>query len=166
MSWLKSLAGLTLAAFVAACGFVPIAADRGPTGTADDLVVRDIQIVAEDERFAYQMRRDLLQWIRIDPEARYALSAEATIATTSLAITSTDEITRLNYEASSRYRLIGIGDDPVVAGETSSIASVNATTDTFATDASERAAIRRLASDTARKIITELRVISLRQAQE
>lgn len=164
MSWLKSFAALFLAGFVAACGFVPIAAERDGDDAARQLVVRDIQISAGDERFQYELRRSLSRFIVIDPTARRALRISTVIERTGLAITATDEITRFNLEAITVYRLVGIADDPEIVRDTRSIASVNATTDTFATQASERAAIVKLADSTADRIITGLRTVELERA--
>ncbi len=161
MSWLKSFAALCLAGLVASCGFVPIAAERSDAPGSSALAVRDLQIEARDERFRYELRRSLLRHVRIDPAARRALRVSTTIERTGLAITATDEITRFNLEAITVYRLAGIADDPEIVRDTRSIASVNATTDAFATQASERAALRKLADSTGDKIITGLRALSL-----
>lgn len=164
MSWLKPIVALLSAALVAACGFVPIAATNGAAGAEGPLVVRDISIVADDERFAYQLRRDLEKYVTVDPAARYSLSVKSKIETSGLAITTEDEITRINYESLATYELVGIADDPSYRGETRSVAAVNATTDTFATEASARAAVGKLATATSQKLITALRVLPLRGA--
>lgn len=168
MSLLKSFTALCAAflitAVVASCGFVPIAADRNGVEAEEALVVRDLDLEGGDERFQYELRRELLRFVQIDPSARRALRVETNITRTGLAITSTDEITRFNLEAITIYRLVGIGDDPEIVRDTRSIASVNATTDTFATQASERAAVNKLAENTARQIILGLRALALHEA--
>ncbi|MCI4663883.1 MAG: hypothetical protein MRY74_04090 [Neomegalonema sp.] len=128
--------------------------------------MRDIKIDGAGSRFQYQLRRGLVSFVSIDPKARYALSISVDIKRTSLAITADDEITRFNFEAITKYKLVGVADDPVIDGETRAITSVNATTDTFATQSSERAAMQKLADATSEKLITALRLISLRAKSE
>lgn len=167
MLWLKSFASrcaaLCLVGLLASCGFVPIAAERNAGEGQQALAVRDLQVDAGDERFRYELRRELLRFIVIDPSARRALRVTTRVERTALAITATDEITRYNLEATTVYRLVGIADDEVITRDARSIASVNATTDAFATQASERAAMRKLAESAADKILTGLRALALEE---
>ena len=166
MSWLKTFAALCLATVVAGCGFTPIAAPSGSVSADEQFVVREIIIESQDERYSYELRRGLDGFISVDPAAPYALAIRTRIERTDLAITRDDEITRFNLEALTTYRLVAPGDETAAyQGDTRAVASVNATTEIFATQASERAAMRKLAEGTSQKLVTALRIIALRQAQ-
>lgn len=164
MSWLKAFVAVVFAGLAAGCGFVPIAAPAGGVPADQQLVVRDINVSSPNDRYEYELRRGLSGFVTVDPAAPYTLNLTTKVERTNLAITSDDEITRFNLEAVTSYQLVAATGDQAYAGETRAISAVNATTDTFATQTSERAAMTKLADATAEKIVTALRVIALRQA--
>lgn len=163
MSLRNRVAALLLPLALAACGFSPIAAV--PTSVGEqDLVLSDIDVVAADRRFAYRLRKELMRSVEIDPTAPQSLKLTTSIDVVGLAIQQNDTITRRNITAQTDYALViaaepGATEPPEpIRGDTSAITAVNATAAQFSTNVSEREAIERLAVETARRIVTFLRV--------
>ena len=162
-SWRNLLAAALLPAALAGCGFEPIAAV--PTSFGEqDLTLSSLNVSASDSRFAYRVRKEMLRSIEIDPTASQSLSVSTQITKTGLAIEQNDTVTRQNVTARTNYKLstarpAGVEGDPtIIAGETRAVTAVNTTTSQFSASVSEREANERLSVETARRLITFLRV--------
>lgn len=162
MSSRNIIAALLLPLGLAACGFQPIAAV--PEGVGEqDVVIADLSVNAEDRRFAYRLRKEILRFAAIDPAAPQSLRLTTTVKVEGLAIQPNDTITRRNITADTRYVLTeppapGETEPKQLKGRATAITAVNATSSQFSTNVSEREAMERLAIETAQRVVTFLRL--------
>lgn len=163
MSLRNIIVALLVPVALAGCGFEPIAAI--PSGIGEkDVVISDLDIASSDRRFAYRLRKEILRSVRIDAAAEQSLRLTSTIEREGLAIQQNDTITRQNIIAKTKFALAkkpaaGETEPPApVQGDTTAITAVNATASQFSTRVSDREAVERLAVETARRIVTFLRV--------
>ena len=154
---------LTGAVALSGCGFEPIAA--APTAFGEkDVVLSSINVTANNARFRYRVRQELLKSVTIDPAAEQSLNVRSRISTAGLAITQADTITRRNITASTGYTLRTASDrenapEPVtVSGNTSATTAVNTTSSPFSAEVATEEAVERLALETARRVLIVLRV--------
>lgn len=142
--------------FLSGCGFTPLV--RGETSESDQKPrLAKLTVTSPEPRFDYHLRRRMLQFIEIDSRASQSLTVETEIRRIDLAITDSDDITRFTFQTASRYRL-DEGTDAISRGVSSSATSVNTTASQFATEISERDALRRIAEETAEKLVNILRL--------
>ncbi len=145
---------------LAGCGFEPIAAPTRPSAGNEDAAIRlrNAGISVDNKRFAYHLRRELGRSIIFDAASPIRLVGETTINQQGLAIEQNDTVTRLNLTAITTYQLIGPLGDPIRTGTIRTITAVNATTELYATQVSRDEAEKRLAVETARRLISVLQV--------
>lgn len=160
MSLHKAAFALAGALLLSGCGFEPIAAPVNPSAGQEEAAVRlrTLDVKSENKRFTYHMRRSLNRRVVVDETAPVRLLGDTDIIEQGLAIEQNDTVTRLNLTARTRYRLVGAQGDPISQGEIETVTAVNATTDLYATQVSREEAIRRLAEETARRLISVLLV--------
>ncbi|MEL6980394.1 MAG: hypothetical protein AAGM38_17195 [Pseudomonadota bacterium] len=169
MSSRNIIAAALLPIMLSGCGFEPIAATKTGAVGEQDLSLSQLSIDSDDERFSYRVRQELLRSISIDPEADQTLRVSSKIDREGLAIEQDDAVTRLNLIARTEYALREAAPEPdadgVVSeapppllGSTRVVTAVNTTASQFAATVSRREAVERLASETALRIITFLRV--------
>lgn len=166
-SWRKAFAAallpLGLILSLAGCGFQPIAASSSAIGQ-EDLVLADLQVTSDDSRFAYRVKKEMLRSIQIDPAASYRFLVNGQIERTGLAIEQNDTVTRQNVAARTTYSLARRetgkpqSPEPEIKGETRVTTAVNTTASQYSASVSDREAVERLAKETARRLITFLRV--------
>ena len=152
-----------LPAFLAGCGFQPIAASSSSFGE-QDIVLAQLEVSSSDPRFAYRLKKEMLRSVAIDPSASHAFSLNTRIERAGLAIEQNDTITRENVTARTAYALASreqrAGQDraSAVTGSTTVTTAVNKTSSQFSTTVSDREAVERLAKETAQRMLTFLRV--------
>ncbi|MEO1330469.1 MAG: LPS assembly lipoprotein LptE [Pseudomonadota bacterium] len=145
---------------ISGCGFKPIAADDGPGALAKKPSINRLSVESEDPRFVYHLRRRISQSVNIGIVGAPNLRAATSISRTGLAISSDDSITRVTLRTATRYRLETSEKAEITAGIAQSTTSLNATTSQFATEISERDAVRRLADETADRLVNIIRLHS------
>lgn len=161
MWWSKSVVTRSIvvslvASMLTACGFQPIAAP-GLEGAGSEIRLRSLVVEIDDDRFAYDVRQELLQHVSIDPNAESDLTLSTSVRRAGLAISAEDEITRYTLTASSRFTLSGLTDDSAVSGGFQTETSLNATSSILSTEILERESRALLARDTARRMLNWLR---------
>lgn len=145
---------------LAGCGFEPIAAPVNPSAgdEASAIRLRDVSIGAEDSRFEFQVRRGVDRQVILDDGAPATLRCDTRFIKQDLAIEQNDTVTRRNLIAETTYRLIGPTGETIRDGKFRTITAVNATTELYATQVSRDEAMSRLAEETARRLVTLLRI--------
>ena len=145
-----------------ACGFQPVAAPNSMTTANAEIPLKDVAIKItarnDEERFQYLLEQELGRSVSITNNASNRLILDVVIEREGLAIAQNDTVTRFNLTATSDYKLQSSDGEAVMEGETVSITALNATASQFTTSVSERDALKRLATDVARRISTILRV--------
>lgn len=145
---------------LAACGFEPIAAPTRPSVGDENAAIRlrNVSIEIDSKRFHYNLQRELGRGIEFDAASPVRLVGKTELVQQGLAIEQNDTVTRLNLTATTTYSLIGPQGDPIRTGTIRTITAVNATTELYATQVSRQEAEKRLAIETARRLISVLRV--------
>lgn len=151
------------------CGFEPIAAVPTTVGE-QDLKVSSLSISSSSREYDYRLRRELLKSIEIDESVGSSLSLMSAISSDGLAIEQDDTVTRQNFSVITSYSLSFDPIDPEdpdsappsVEGTTRAVTSANTTDSVFASDVASDEARNRLAIETARRIVTILRLNRLR----
>lgn len=158
-----AVAAALLPAMLAGCGFEPIAASTSAIGEKD-LVLAQVNVQSSDSRFAYRLKKEILRSVAIDSNATQAFTVSTAITRAGLAIEQNDTVTRRNVTADTSYalastdRVAGEHQASVISGDTSVTTAVNTTASQYSASVSEREAIERLAKETARRLLTFLRV--------
>lgn len=155
-SLLLGAAGLCLA--VVGCGFVPIAATEGFGDAATRPKLSSLRVNSPETRFEYYLRRRVLQFVDVGVAGAPSLETRTTLNRTGLAIDSDDAITRFTIRTETAYRLNDSDRKAITSGVASSATSLNATANQFTTEISERDALRRIAEDTADRLVNVLRL--------
>lgn len=153
---------VALAITASACGFEPVAAPNSMTTANAEIPLKDISIKvtarSDEERFQYLLEQELGRSVSVTSVAENQLILDIAVVREGLAIAQNDTVTRFNLTATTGYKLQSPGGDAVLEGETVSITALNATASQFTTSVSERDALKRLATDIARRVSTLLRV--------
>lgn len=142
------------------CGFEPIAAPTRPSAGNEDaaITLRSVSISSDKKRFSYHLRRNLDRYVVYDSTAPVRIVSETKISQQGLAIEQNDTVTRLNLTADTTYKILDALGDPIRNGTIRTITAVNATTELYATQVSQDEAVKRLAEETARRLVSVLRV--------
>lgn len=160
MSWFKRSAVVTALMAVtvlASCGFVPLAGVvTRDGGDGPPVEVSALSMSGATSDFEYDVRRYLSQRVAVRESATERLDLVISVDNTSLNIRQNDTVTRQNISATVRYTITDSNNEVVARGEFVSATAINATTDFFATRASEREANRLLAIDIGQKVFSLL----------
>lgn len=157
-NWIKTAAVIVVATTVTACGFKPIAATNDSSTIAQRPALADLKVESGDPRFTYHFRRRVLQSVDIGVPGKPSLVTNTSIQRIGLAISSDDSITRLTLRTTTKYRLKGLSDSELTSGTAHSATSLNATASQFTTEVSQRDAIKRVAEDTADRMVNTIRL--------
>lgn len=150
--------GLTIAFALSACGFQPIAATQSDGRLNGRPKLSSLNVDSDESRFVYHFRRRLIQSVDIGVSGAPRFETRTTFTRTALAISETDDITRFTFRTRTSYSLKTTSDQVVTSGVTSTATSVNATASQFTTEISERDALKRIAEETADRLINILRL--------
>ncbi|NKX45579.1 LPS assembly lipoprotein LptE [Roseicyclus persicicus] len=149
----RTLLLLLAAAPLAACGFTPVYAPGGP-GTA---VRGRLAIAAPDTRLGFVLVARLEDRLGRSQAPTHRLSYEIATSQRDLAITGTDDITRVNLNGSLRFRVTEVATDlQVQAGEVSTFTAYSTTGSPVATAAARRDAEDRLMVALADQLVSRL----------
>lgn len=133
------LAGL-LALPLSACGFSPVYAPGG----AGTTLRGQIEFAAPEDRFGFELVSQLEERLSRGGST-YALDYQISVSSQGIAITGTNDTTRVRLNGSVRYRLTETATGAVsLSGEVESFTTYSTTLATLATDAAERDAETRL----------------------
>lgn len=126
---------------LAACGFRPIYAPGGP----GDLLRNQVAIDAPDNRLSFELVARLEERLGRVATARYQLGYAISTTREGIAITGSNDISRVRLTGTARYRLRETATDvQVLAGEVSSFTAYSTTGSTLASDTAGRDAQARL----------------------
>lgn len=142
MSWSRRsvLAGLS-ALPLSACGFQPVFA---PGGSGDALRQR-VAFADPQNLFEFDLVRQLETRLGRTSLPVYALTYEIAIQRDGIAITESNDTTRVRLTGTARYTLTErAGDTQVLAGEVTSFTAYSTTGSTLASDSAARDAEARL----------------------
>lgn len=144
---------LLAAAPLAACGFTPV---YGPRGSGN--VLRDrIRIQPPDTRLGFELVSRLEDRIGRATAPTHVLTFDIETDDRNLAITGTEDITRVNINGSVTYRLTESGSDvQIEAGTVSTFTAYSTTGSPVSTTAARRDAEDRLMIALADQIISRL----------
>lgn len=150
---------LLAAAPLAACGFAPV---YGTGGVG--LALRNrVLVAAPDTRLGFELVARLEERLGRPDGADYALDYTIRTTTTDLAITGTNDITRININGTVDFTLTELATDAqIVADSVSSFAAYSTTGTSVATAAAERDAEDRLMTILADRLVTRLLTASSR----
>jgi len=145
--------GLLAALPLGACGFTPVYA---PGGAGQ--VLRDrIRIEPPDTRLGFELVSRLEDRLGRAAAPTHVLTYDLRTATRNLAITGTDDITRVNITGALSFRVIEAGSDvQVQAGEVSTFTAYATTGSPVATAAARRDAEDRLMIALADQLVSRL----------
>lgn len=141
------------------CGFSPIAK---PITSAENISLSALSVLSDDARVEFTIRRTFEKFVQFESEGE-PFKVSVVLESEAFAIQPDDEVTRIKLTAIARYTY-SAGDSPGARGVIQSVSGYNATTSQFATSASRRDAIEKLAEDIANKLVTRLRLITKRSA--
>ena len=154
MSWSNRrtlLAGLACLP-LGACGFTPV---YGPSGPGTALRGR-VAVEAPSNRLGFELVARLEDRLGRPDAATYSLSYEISTTREGIAISETNDITRVRVNGMISYRLVGADGRQVLAGDVSSFTAYSTTGSTLASDAASRDAETRLMVLLADRIVDEL----------
>lgn len=152
MSWSRR-SFLSLPFALAACGFSPALAPRGPGSGLQGRVLVD----APTDRDSFLLVRRIEDRLGRSVDPAYGLDVVMTLTEESRAIDADGNIRRFNIVGQADYELRDFATGGVVAsGRTESFTGYSATATTVATLAAERDAHARLATILADQIVTDL----------
>ncbi|MEQ8367163.1 MAG: LPS assembly lipoprotein LptE [Roseicyclus sp.] len=144
---------LLAAAPLAACGFTPV---YGPRGSGNALRGR-IRIQPPDTRLGFELVSRLEDRIGRATAPTHVLTFDIETDDRNLAITGTEDITRVNINGSVTYRLTESGSDvQIEAGTVSTFTAYSTTGSPVSTTAARRDAEDRLMIALADQIISRL----------
>ncbi|SRR6056297_995328 len=144
---------LLAAAPLAACGFTPV---YGPRGSGNVLRGR-IRIQPPDTRLGFELVSRLEDRIGRATAPTHVLTFDIETDDRNLAITGTEDITRVNINGSVTYRLTESGSDvQIEAGTVSTFTAYSTTGSPVSTTAARRDAEDRLMIALADQIISRL----------
>ncbi len=126
---------------LAACGFQPVYGPGGP-GTA---LRGRVAFADPQNRFGFELVARLEERLGRTQNPTYALSYQIVTAREGIAISATNDTTRIRLDGRARYVLRETGSDvQVLAGEVTSFTAYSTTGSTLATDTAARDAETRL----------------------
>ncbi len=144
---------LLAAAPLAACGFTPV---YGPGGAGTALRGR-IRMEPPDTRLGFALVSRLEERLGRADAPDYVLTYNLEVSERGIAITGTNDITRINLSGTLSYAVTEAGSDvQVAAGQVSTFSSYSTTGSTVATAAAERDAEDRLMAALADQLVSRL----------
>ncbi|TVQ56391.1 MAG: hypothetical protein EA355_07085 [Rhodobacteraceae bacterium] len=144
--------GLVLA--VGGCGFRPLYAPDAGGGALHG----QVRLEGVEGREGYYFRRALRRRLG-DPasDAAYTLTVALTFSERGLAITPTDDITRVDVTGEARYALTPHGaETPTTQGVARSVSAYNTLANPYATRVAADDAARRIAEDLATRVFLRI----------
>jgi len=149
----RTFLALLAAAPLAACGFTPV---YGPGGAGNVLRNR-IQIAAPDTRLAFQLVARFEERLGRADTPDYMLVYDLETSARGIAVTGTDNITRINLTGTLAYRVTEAGSNlQVAAGQISTFSAYSTTGTPVATASAERDAEDRLMTALADQLVSRL----------
>ncbi|WJY22355.1 LPS assembly lipoprotein LptE [Fontisubflavum oceani] len=144
---------LLAAAPLAACGFTPVYAPGGP----GDVLRGQILVEPPETRTEFLMVARLEDRLGRASSPRYAMTIDTVIDERGIAVTGSNDITRINLTGATRFRVVEAGTDVQVhAGRVQTFTAYSTTGSTIATAAAERDAEERLMIALADQIVSNL----------
>ncbi len=138
---------------LAACGFTPVYAPGG----AGDVLRGQVLVEPPETRTDFLLVARLEDRLGRSSAPRYALTFDTEIDERGIAITGSNDITRINLTGVTRFRVTEAGSDVQVhAGQVQTFAAYSTTGSTIATAAAERDAEERLMVALADQIVANL----------
>lgn len=150
---LAGLAGLS-ALGLPGCGFEPVYSG-GATGTG---MTGRIELASLPGRLGFQFREAFEDVAGRPDNPAYALDVTISLDQEGRAIASDSSITRYNLSATGRYTVTTRATGLTFSGVARSFTAYNATAAPFPTRVAQRDAQRRVATDLARRILTDIAV--------
>jgi LPS-assembly lipoprotein len=165
MSWSRGLLLLGLA-FLAACGFQPLYAERGEATAADQLAaVRIEPMPNRSGQILYNALREGLNPLGRPASPDYVLRVKLDESSEELALRTDETATRVNVTLTAAFVLLPIeGKTPVLEGVSRTTTAYNVLASPYATLTSSEDARARALDDIAREIRQRLAVFLTRQA--
>ncbi|WP_227285762.1 MULTISPECIES: LPS assembly lipoprotein LptE [Paracoccaceae] len=149
----RTVLGLLAAAPLAACGFSPVYAPGG----AGDALRGQILVEPPETRNEFLLVARLEDRLGRAGSPRYALTLDTDVEERGIAVTGSNDITRINLTGTTRFRVVEAGTDVQVhAGSVRTFTAYSTTGSTIATAAAERDAQERLMTALADQIVSNL----------
>lgn len=138
---------------LAGCGFTPV---YGPGGTGRALRGQ-VQVAAPDTRLGFQLVARLEERLGLPQAAIYSLDHRIQTSESGLAITGTNDITRINIDGTVTFTLTEIATGRErLAGSVSTFTAYSTTSTPVATSAARRDAEDRLMTALADQVMSRL----------
>jgi LPS-assembly lipoprotein len=149
----RTFLSILLAVPLAACGFTPV---YGPGGVGQRLR-NQITVTAPDTSNTFDLVARLEERLGRPTSTRYLLDYDLSTSESDLAITDTDDVTRININGVLTFTITEVGTQSVLLDETvRTFAAYSTTGSTVATAAAERDAESRLMVALADQVVSRL----------